>query len=106
MSDPKPKATPAPPTADKKRKAADEDSSAKKAKTTDASSDIKNVFVGGLSWNVDDDWLKSEFEKCGTVLQARVITDRESHKSKGCVTSLFKATYLGVDSNTSTPRLT
>ena len=41
------------------------------------------VFVGQLSWNVDDDWLKSEFEGCGTIESANVMTDRDSGRSKG-----------------------
>ena len=41
------------------------------------------VFVGRLSWNVDSDWLKSEFEECGEVVSARVQMDRNSGKSRG-----------------------
>lgn len=46
-----------------------------------------SVFVGSLSWNIDEEWLKSEFEECGEITSARVITDRESGRSKGCVHS-------------------
>ena len=41
------------------------------------------VFVGRLSWNVDNDWLKSEFEECGEVVAARVQMDRTTGKSRG-----------------------
>lgn len=60
---------------------------AKKAKTDGQAdeSEIESttVFVGQLSWNVDNDWLKSEFEQFGTVVGARVATDRDSGKSRG-----------------------
>ncbi|KAG4303258.1 hypothetical protein PCK1_000596, partial [Pneumocystis canis] len=41
------------------------------------------IFVGGLSWNVDDDWLAREFENIGTVVSSRVINNKKSGKSKG-----------------------
>jgi nucleolin len=49
--------------------------------TEDSSS--RTVFVGRLSWNVDNDWLKSEFEVCGEVIAARVQMDRNTGKSRG-----------------------
>jgi len=36
-----------------------------------------------LSWNVDDEWLYREFEEFGELTGARVVTDRESGRSKG-----------------------
>lgn len=42
-----------------------------------------NLYVGGISWNVDEDWLTREFEEFGTVAGVRIITDRETGKSKG-----------------------
>jgi len=51
------------------------------AATNDSSS--RTVFVGRLSWNVDNDWLKSEFEECGEVVAARVQMDRNTGKSRG-----------------------
>lgn len=65
----------------KKRSASEEseESEAKKAKT-----EPTTVFVGRLSWNVDDDWLKREFEHIGDVISARVIVDRQNNnRSKG-----------------------
>ena len=43
----------------------------------------KKVFVGGLSWSTDDDSLRAGFEKFGNVNSARVITDRETGRSRG-----------------------
>lgn len=42
-----------------------------------------NLFVGQLSWNVDNDWLRSEFEQFGTITGARVVMDRQTNRSKG-----------------------
>jgi nucleolin len=42
-----------------------------------------NVFVGKLSWNVDNDWLKSEFDQFGEISSARVMFDRTTQKSRG-----------------------
>ncbi|KAG4304599.1 hypothetical protein PORY_001992 [Pneumocystis oryctolagi] len=42
------------------------------------------VFVGGLSWNIDDNQLAKEFENVGTVIASRVISNKNSGKSKGC----------------------
>ena len=36
-----------------------------------------------MSWNVDDEWLYREFEEFGELTGARVVTDRESGRSKG-----------------------
>jgi cold-inducible RNA-binding protein len=41
------------------------------------------LFVGSLSWNVNDDQLKDFFSEVGTVVSATVITDRETNRSKG-----------------------
>lgn len=72
----------------KKRKADDEEEApAKKAKTQTpaggADTGSKNLFIGNLSWNVDDEWLMNEFQEFGEITGARVITDRESGRSKG-----------------------
>jgi RNA recognition motif-containing protein len=39
--------------------------------------------VGSLPWSVSDDKLKQTFEKHGTVLSAKIITDRETQRSRG-----------------------
>ena len=43
----------------------------------------KKIYVGNLPFAVTDDQLKSEFEKFGAVASARVVTDRETGRSKG-----------------------
>jgi len=70
----------------KKRKAEEEPvESIKKVKTETAVEDngSKNLFVGNLSWNIDDEWLYREFEEFGEITRANVLTDRESGRSKG-----------------------
>jgi nucleolin len=50
----------------------------------DASTEeTKSIFVGRLSWNVDNDWLAQEFADCGEVVSAHVQTDRATGKSRG-----------------------
>ncbi len=41
------------------------------------------LFVGNLSWNVDDVALETIFSDYGKVLDAKVISDRETGKSRG-----------------------
>ena len=41
------------------------------------------LFVGSLPWSVDDATLKETFEEQGTVISAKVITDRYTGKSRG-----------------------
>jgi RNA recognition motif-containing protein len=43
----------------------------------------KKLFVGGLSWNTDDASLRRAFEQFGEVTDAKVITDRETGRSRG-----------------------
>lgn len=43
----------------------------------------QNLFIGSLAYATNDDSLKAHFETIGPVSSARVITDRESGKSKG-----------------------
>ena len=43
----------------------------------------KKLFVGGLAWATTDDTLRSAFEAFGEVTEARVITDRETGRSRG-----------------------
>ena len=64
----------------KKAKLANDDTSKPPA---DSNEDSKVVFVGQLSWNVDNDWLAQEFAECGKVVSARVQMDRNSGKSRG-----------------------
>jgi RNA recognition motif-containing protein len=41
------------------------------------------LFVGSLPWSVNDEALKTAFEAHGKVVSAKVITDRQSGRSKG-----------------------
>ncbi|MFZ4576892.1 MAG: RNA recognition motif domain-containing protein [Myxococcota bacterium] len=41
------------------------------------------LFVGGLSWGTTDESLRSAFAECGDVTDAKVITDRETGRSRG-----------------------
>ncbi len=41
------------------------------------------LFVGNLSWNVDDAQLNDFFSSVGTVVEAVVIKDRIKNRSKG-----------------------
>jgi cold-inducible RNA-binding protein len=43
----------------------------------------KKLYVGNLSWSTTDEGLKSAFERFGEVTDARVITDRETGRSRG-----------------------
>ncbi|KAI6046529.1 hypothetical protein EDC04DRAFT_1479943 [Pisolithus marmoratus] len=57
------------------------DGAAEPAATSDQES--KSVFVGKLSWNVDNDWLAQEFSSCGEVESAYVQMDRTTGRSRG-----------------------
>ncbi len=41
------------------------------------------LFVGGLSWDTDDRSLREAFESIGEVTDAKVITDRDTGRSRG-----------------------
>ncbi len=43
----------------------------------------QNLFIGSLAYATNDDGLKAFFETIGPVASARVITDRETGRSKG-----------------------
>jgi RNA recognition motif-containing protein len=45
--------------------------------------ETKKLFVGGLSWGINWQELKDIFGEFGEVVFARVITDRETGKSRG-----------------------
>lgn len=44
---------------------------------------IMNIFVFGLSYRIRKDNLAALFEPYGTVQNARIILDKETHRSKG-----------------------
>ncbi|KAH7912474.1 hypothetical protein BJ138DRAFT_791249 [Hygrophoropsis aurantiaca] len=74
-----------------KRKAENQDAAPPKkvklangdAAATSSEQEIKSIFVGRLSWNVDNDWLAQEFAVCGEVESAHVQMDRNTGKSRG-----------------------
>lgn len=67
-----------------KRKALDEERpQVKKVKLDPAAQETKSIFVGRLSWSVDNDRLAQEFAHCGEVVSATVQTDRNTGKSRG-----------------------
>ncbi len=44
---------------------------------------MKKLFVGGLAWATDDQGLRAAFESFGAIDEAKVITDRETGRSRG-----------------------
>ena len=42
-----------------------------------------NIYVGNLDFKVDDNDLKGIFEEYGTVNEVKIITDRDTGRSKG-----------------------
>ena len=45
--------------------------------------DMKNIFVGNLSFGATEDGLRSLFEAYGTVDRVNVVTDRDSGQARG-----------------------
>ena len=43
----------------------------------------KKLFVGGLSWDTTDDGLRRAFASYGEITEAKVITDRDTGRSRG-----------------------
>ena len=43
----------------------------------------KKVFVGGLSWNTTDAGLRKAFALYGDISEAKVITERDTGRSRG-----------------------
>lgn len=50
------------------------------------------VFVGGLSWDTTDASLRSAFEQFGPVVEAKVILDRDTGRSRGFGFVTFEST--------------
>lgn len=42
-----------------------------------------NIFVGNLDYRVEENGLRGLFEEYGDVSEAKIITDRESGRSRG-----------------------
>ena len=80
-------------TANKRKADADAVPPPKKAKleTSESSNPASaTIWIGNLSWNVDDDWLKTEYEGYGELVSARVQMDRNSGRSRGFAYVEFK----------------
>lgn len=43
----------------------------------------KKIFVGGLSWDTNDQGLHEAFSRFGDIVEAKVITDRDTGRSRG-----------------------
>jgi len=43
----------------------------------------KNIYVGNLSFRTEEDTLRNLFAQYGEVTSARIITDRETGRSRG-----------------------
>jgi cold-inducible RNA-binding protein len=44
---------------------------------------VKNIFVGNLDFSVTDSYLRSLFERYGTVERVHLVTDRDTGRSRG-----------------------
>jgi len=44
---------------------------------------VKNIFVGNLSFNTNEDELRQIFETYGQVERVSILTDRETGRSRG-----------------------
>ena len=44
---------------------------------------MKELFVGNLAFSVTEDQLKEHFEQYGTLTKVKLITDRNTGRSKG-----------------------
>jgi RNA recognition motif-containing protein len=43
----------------------------------------KNIFCGSLAWATTSEGLEQAFTQFGTVISAKVVTDRETGRSRG-----------------------
>ena len=43
----------------------------------------KKLFIGGLSWDTTDEGLRQAFASYGEITEAKVITDRDTGRSRG-----------------------
>jgi len=44
---------------------------------------VTKLFVGSISWGINEEALREAFEQAGTVVSAIIINDRMSGRSKG-----------------------
>jgi len=43
----------------------------------------KKLFIGGLAWATTDESLRAAFEEFGEIVDAKVVTDRDTGRSRG-----------------------
>ncbi|CAK9139133.1 unnamed protein product [Ilex paraguariensis] len=55
------------------------------------------VFVGGLAWETSTDVMRRYFEQFGEILEAVIIIDKNSGKSKGYGFAILFSDYSKVD---------
>lgn len=58
-------------------------SGARGGRSFDNTSRVHRLHVGNLAWGVDDRALETLFSEQGKVIEARVVYDRESGRSRG-----------------------
>lgn len=46
-------------------------------------SDLGKLFIGGISWDTDEDGLKEHFRAYGEVLEAMIMRDRTTGRARG-----------------------
>ena len=51
---------------------------------------MTKIYVGSLSWNTNEDGLRAAFEPFGEIEFTRLITDRETGRSRGFGFVTFK----------------
>lgn len=44
---------------------------------------MRKLFIGNLPWSATPQDLRNLFSECGTVEAAKIVTDRDTNKSKG-----------------------
>ncbi len=44
---------------------------------------MKNIYVGNLSWSLSEDELRDAFEEYGMVSSCKIISDRDTGRSRG-----------------------
>lgn len=50
----------------------------------------KRLFIGGLAWATDDTGLRTAFEQFGEIEDCKVVTDRDTGRSRGFGFITFK----------------
>lgn len=67
----------------KKRKASEEVEESNKKSKSEESDESATLWVGNLGWSVDDNVLFEEFKTYPEIVGARVVTDKETGRSRG-----------------------